>query len=85
MVKKIILTILLIAFACIMIWGGVNRTLARSMEQDTSGKGSHGQAGKNDGNDSHETGESREDYPYRQRHICAQANGGIAETIAGAT
>ncbi|MCB2178320.1 hypothetical protein KQH61_00215 [bacterium] len=47
MLKKIILTLLLIGFIGILVWGGVNRTLAKTTQNDgnsaeTTGNGTQG-------------------------------------------
>lgn len=60
MLKKLILTVLLLGFAAILIWGGINRTLAKSGESQERGAETAGYANQHQA-DEHNSDDCEED------------------------
>lgn len=80
MAKKIILTLLLIGFIGILIWGGVNRTLAKSGSNETnssesSGNGNQGWAAEHDHQEGSEENGALSGQTLNQANASSQGKG----------
>ncbi len=78
MLKKIVLSVLLVGFTSVLVWGGINRTLAKTGEGDVSGGERAGQSQSQEGYRSQQHGaeDEVEQHGFVEGAAASQGNNG---------